>query len=114
MTRLESRPTGEAMGSYCFSIDVEGHVADARVAETLMGLRRVCAQVRYLGSYARADGRRHDAAGRHQRRGVRRRPALAGGSARLSDGSQNPGSDLLGEAYLCCDGPSRLGQGPVT
>ena len=57
MSRLESRPTGEAMGSYCFSIDIEGHVADARVAETLMGLRRVCAQVRYLGSYARADGR---------------------------------------------------------
>ena len=57
MTRLESRPTGEAMGSYCFSIDIEGHVADKQVAETLMGLRRVCAQVRYLGSYARADGR---------------------------------------------------------
>lgn len=58
LTRLESRPTGEAMGSYCFSVDVEGHIADARVAETLMGLKRVCAQVRYLGSYARADGRR--------------------------------------------------------
>ena len=57
LTRLESRPTGEAMGSYCFSIDVEGHVADARVAETLMGLKRVCAQVRYLGSYPRADRR---------------------------------------------------------
>jgi prephenate dehydratase len=57
MTRLESRPTGEAMGAYCFSIDIEGHLADARVAETLMGLKRVCAQVRYLGSYARADGR---------------------------------------------------------
>lgn len=56
MTRLESRPTGEAMGSYCFSIDFEGHIADARAAETLMGLRRVCARVRYLGSYARADG----------------------------------------------------------
>ena len=57
LTRLESRPTGAAMGSYCFSIDMEGHIADARVAETLMGLKRVCAQVRYLGSYARADGR---------------------------------------------------------
>lgn len=57
MTRLESRPTGDAMGSYCFSIDFEGHLEDARAAETLMGLRRVCAQVRYLGSYARADGR---------------------------------------------------------
>ena len=60
MTRLESRPTGSAMGSYCFSIDFEGHVQDARVGETLMGLRRVCAQVRFLGSYPRADGGRPD------------------------------------------------------
>ncbi len=57
MTRLESRPTGDAMGSYCFSIDVEGHVADERIADTLMGLKRVCAQLRYLGSYQRADRR---------------------------------------------------------
>lgn len=61
MTRLESRPTGEAMGSYCFSIDFEGHVLDARVGETLMGLRRVCADVRFLGSYPRADGAQPDA-----------------------------------------------------
>jgi prephenate dehydratase len=61
MTRLESRPTGEAMGSYCFSIDFEGHVQDARVGETLMGLKRVCADVRFLGSYPRADGVRADA-----------------------------------------------------
>ncbi|MEO7446647.1 MAG: prephenate dehydratase [Humibacillus sp.] len=60
LTRLESRPTGEAMGSYCFSIDFAGHVQDARVGETLMGLRRVCAQVRFLGSYPRADGGRPD------------------------------------------------------
>ncbi len=57
LTRLESRPTGDAMGSYCFSIDFEGHLADERVADTLMGLKRVCAQVRYLGSYQRADRR---------------------------------------------------------
>ncbi|MDC5696691.1 prephenate dehydratase [Intrasporangium calvum] len=61
MTRLESRPTGEAMGSYCFSIDFEGHLQDARVGETLMGLKRVCADVRFLGSYPRADGVRADA-----------------------------------------------------
>ncbi|GAA2747088.1 prephenate dehydratase [Terrabacter aerolatus] len=60
MTRLESRPTGAAMGSYCFSIDFEGHVLDARVGETLMGLRRVCAEVRFLGSYPRADRGRPD------------------------------------------------------
>ena len=55
MTRLESRPTKESMGSYCFSIDLEGHVLDERVGEALMGLRRICADVEYLGSYPRAD-----------------------------------------------------------
>jgi len=56
MTRIESRPTGAALGNYCFSIDCEGHVEDARVGEALMGLRRVCADVRFLGSYERHDG----------------------------------------------------------
>jgi len=55
MTRLESRPTKAEMGSYCFSIDCEGHVLDERVGEALMGLRRVCADVKFLGSYPRAD-----------------------------------------------------------
>ena len=55
LTRLESRPTGQAMGRYCFSIDAEGHLTDSRVAEALMGLRRICADVRFLGSYPRAD-----------------------------------------------------------
>ena len=57
LTRIESRPTGDALGRYCFAIDAEGHVEDARVAEALLGLHRVCAQVRFLGSYPRADGR---------------------------------------------------------
>ena len=56
MTRIESRPTGAQLGNYCFSIDCEGHVEDARVGEALMGLRRVCADVRFLGSYERHDG----------------------------------------------------------
>ena len=55
LTRLESRPTGHGMGRYSFSIDLEGHVAQARVAEALVGLRRVCDDVRFLGSYPRAD-----------------------------------------------------------
>ncbi len=58
LTRIESRPTGSALGRYCFTIDAEGHVADARVAEALMGLRRTCDDVRFLGSYPRADSRR--------------------------------------------------------
>jgi prephenate dehydratase len=55
LTRIESRPVGAGLGEYCFSIDVEGHVAEARVGEALMGLRRTCADVRFLGSYPRAD-----------------------------------------------------------
>ena len=57
LTRIESRPTGGGMGDYFFSVDIEGHLDDARVGEALMGLRRVCAEVRYLGSYPRLDGR---------------------------------------------------------
>jgi prephenate dehydratase len=56
LTWIESRPTGDGLGRYCFSIDCEGHVADARVGEALTGLRRICTDVRFLGSYPRADG----------------------------------------------------------
>ncbi|MET9292207.1 prephenate dehydratase [Streptomyces sp. NPDC003077] len=55
MMRIESRPTGEGIGRYCFSVDCEGHVTDRRVGEVLMGLKRVCREVRFLGSYPRAD-----------------------------------------------------------
>jgi prephenate dehydratase len=55
LTRIESRPTGDRLGQYCFSIDCEGHIDDARVGEALMGLRRVCAGVKFLGSYPRQD-----------------------------------------------------------
>ena len=57
LTRIESRPTRKALGDYFFSVDCEGHVADARVGEALMGLHRICASVRFLGSYPRHDGK---------------------------------------------------------
>jgi prephenate dehydratase len=55
LCRIESRPTKRTLGDYCFSIDAEGHVEDARMAEALMGLHRTCADVIFLGSYPRAD-----------------------------------------------------------
>lgn len=58
LSRIESRPTGSGIGRYHFSIDCEGHIAEARVGEAFMGLHRVCDTVRYLGSYPRADGAR--------------------------------------------------------
>jgi prephenate dehydratase len=54
LTRIESRPSGERLGRYVFFLDCTGHVAEARLGEALQGLRRVCADVRFLGSYARA------------------------------------------------------------
>lgn len=58
LSRIESRPIGDSLGRYSFSIDAEGHIEDERVAAALVGLYRVCPVVRFLGSYPRVDGRR--------------------------------------------------------
>lgn len=57
LSRIESRPTGEFLGSYFFSIDIDGHLHDARVRDALRGIHRVSPGVQYLGSYPRADQR---------------------------------------------------------
>ncbi len=57
LTRIESRPIKARIGLYCFSIDCEGHIDDERVGDAVAALHRVCADVRYLGSYERRDGR---------------------------------------------------------
>jgi prephenate dehydratase len=78
LTRIESRPTGEQLGKYCFFIDCEGHVTEARVGEALMGLHRVCSDVRFLGSYPRQDG------GRSQVRAGTSEAAFAGAAGWLT------------------------------
>ena len=55
LSRIESRPTGQYLGHYFFSIDADGHVGDARVADALAGLHRISPATRFLGSYGRAD-----------------------------------------------------------
>ena len=55
LSRIESRPIGDSLGRYSFSIDVVGHIGEERVAEAFMGLHRVCPYVRFLGSYPRVD-----------------------------------------------------------
>ena len=55
LTFIQSRPTGRELGHYHFIIDAEGHINEERVGDALMGLRRICEDVRYLGSYPRAD-----------------------------------------------------------
>lgn len=58
LSRIESRPIGDLLGRYSFSLDVEGHLEDRRVSAALRSLHRVCPVVRYLGSYPRVDGHR--------------------------------------------------------
>lgn len=55
LSRIESRPTGAFLGSYFFSVDIDGHIYDARVRDALRGLHRVSPEIQFLGSYPRAD-----------------------------------------------------------
>jgi prephenate dehydratase len=56
LTRIESRPTKGRLGEYRFFLDVDGHIAEARLGDALAALRRRCTSVRFLGSYPKADG----------------------------------------------------------
>ena len=51
LTKLESRPTKQSLGDYCFFIDFEGHINDELVADCLRTLAAKVARVKYLGSY---------------------------------------------------------------
>ncbi len=51
LTKLESRPTKQGLGDYCFVIEFEGHVADDVVADCLADLQAHLARVKFLGSY---------------------------------------------------------------
>ncbi|MBE6481177.1 MAG: prephenate dehydratase [Actinomyces ruminicola] len=55
LTRIESRPVGDSLGRYRFSIDVEGHIREERVQAAFIGLHRTCPFLRFLGSYPRLD-----------------------------------------------------------
>jgi prephenate dehydratase len=51
LTKLESRPTKQALGQYCFVFEFEGHIADELVADCLRDLAAKQAEVKFLGSY---------------------------------------------------------------
>jgi len=60
LTKIESRPRRERLGSYMFFVDLGGCPEQGPVAEAISGVRELCEQVRVLGSYraARAPERR--------------------------------------------------------
>jgi len=53
LTFIQSRPTGRELGHYHFIIDVEGHINDLPVAQSMAELRDICDDIRFLGSYPR-------------------------------------------------------------
>ncbi|MEE8338437.1 MAG: prephenate dehydratase [Dehalococcoidia bacterium] len=54
MTRIESRPTREQLGTYVFLVDFEGHRAASDVADALEALAESTLELRVLGSYPRS------------------------------------------------------------
>jgi chorismate mutase/prephenate dehydratase len=54
MTRIESRPSRQAMWEYVFYIDVDGHCDDPAVAAALSALEQETFAVRVLGSYPKS------------------------------------------------------------
>jgi prephenate dehydratase len=51
LTRIESRPRREGLGSYMFFCDLEGHALEPAVAAALSALRGHVAELRVLGSF---------------------------------------------------------------
>jgi len=54
LTKIQSRPTRQALGDYMFFIDLTGHVDDENVRLALDCLRLKLRRVKVLGSYPRA------------------------------------------------------------
>lgn len=64
LTKIESRPTKEELGEYCFFVDVEGHLGDERVGDALAAVKRTHRDVKILGSYRRSGPRQPEEAQR--------------------------------------------------
>ncbi|MBN1932109.1 MAG: prephenate dehydratase [Desulfobacterales bacterium] len=54
MVKLESRPTKYENWSYCFFVDLEGHIEDPIVKTTVERIKSLCLHLKWLGSYPKA------------------------------------------------------------
>jgi prephenate dehydratase len=55
LSHIESRPLRGRFGEYRFYFDFDGHIAEQRVGNALAALHRRCRELRFLGSYPKAD-----------------------------------------------------------
>jgi prephenate dehydratase len=60
LTKLESRPTKQNLGDYCFVIELSGHIDDAVIGDCLRDLHASVAGVKFLGSYPAAGAHGED------------------------------------------------------
>jgi prephenate dehydratase len=60
LTKIESRPLRERLGSYMFFVDLDGHPGEGSVADAIAGVSSHCDTLHVMGSYHAAA----DAAGR--------------------------------------------------
>jgi prephenate dehydratase len=81
LTKIESRPRREGLGSYRFFADLAGRADDPPVALALTGLRELCEVARVLGSYPAAE--RAGAPASVKAAGAVTAPRAAGAPARL-------------------------------
>ena len=56
MLKLESRPTKHENWSYFFFVDLEGHIEDPKVQDTVSKMKNLCQYLKLLGSYPTAQG----------------------------------------------------------
>jgi chorismate mutase/prephenate dehydratase len=54
MTRIESRPSRKGIWEYIFFVDIEGHIEDAPITQSLETLKKQASFIKPLGSYPRA------------------------------------------------------------
>jgi prephenate dehydratase len=54
LTKIESRPRRQRLGSYMFFADLGGHARETPVAAAISGVASLCEEVRILGSYRAA------------------------------------------------------------
>jgi chorismate mutase/prephenate dehydratase len=55
MTKLESRPSKTGLWEYVFFIDVEGHMTDSKVADSLKEIESKASFLKVLGSYPQSN-----------------------------------------------------------
>ena len=51
MVKLESRPTKHKNWNYFFFVDLEGHIEDPELMDTINSMQALCQYLKCLGSY---------------------------------------------------------------